>query len=150
MIQFVQFGDDPGGSKFLQKLDDELATSDCDVVDTVPLAEGGFSEDVLLKVLIGAIDPEVDQAMIGRSRRPEQLERFNYGSWTYSLPLPRASLKHLLDFRPPEDCPEDKLKMLEKFDTVLLIDDSTSMGYPDIFSGGKRKSRWDEVRLQKY
>jgi hypothetical protein len=69
-IQFVQVGDDAKAKKYLDELDNELNTTHKirDMVDTtssLKLGHDGLSGDVLVKVLVGAVNRRIDRKGYG-------------------------------------------------------------------------------------
>ncbi|KAH9993314.1 hypothetical protein BJV74DRAFT_771130 [Russula compacta] len=74
-IQFVQIGDDPDATEALKELDDQLGPAHGvrDMVDTTPfcLAEPHLREDVIIKVVLGAINSTLDN-----NRAPPSLPQY--------------------------------------------------------------------------
>jgi len=64
-IQFVQIGDSPTATKFLQELDDNLSSNHGvrDIVDTTPctMTGGKLTAEMLTKILLGGINRRVDR-----------------------------------------------------------------------------------------
>ncbi|KAL4267402.1 VWFA domain-containing protein [Pleurotus pulmonarius] len=61
-IQFVQIGQSPKATEFLQELDNGLAATHGirDIVDTTPFIGGDLTSEVLTKILLGGINRRVD------------------------------------------------------------------------------------------
>lgn len=61
-IQMLQVGNDPGATRALQELDDELSNKHGirDMVDTVPY-EGDFTAELIVKTLLGGINRRLDR-----------------------------------------------------------------------------------------
>ncbi|KIK51445.1 hypothetical protein GYMLUDRAFT_50537 [Collybiopsis luxurians FD-317 M1] len=65
-IQFVQIGQSMRATKYLQKLDDDLAKEDGvrDIVDTTPYFGHKLTRDVLIKIMLGGINRKFDEQVI--------------------------------------------------------------------------------------
>ena len=59
-IQFVQVGDDPDATAYLQSLDNDLKGVR-DIVDTTPYLGGELTVDMIIKIVIGGINRRVDK-----------------------------------------------------------------------------------------
>ncbi|KAI0278680.1 hypothetical protein BGY98DRAFT_916678, partial [Russula aff. rugulosa BPL654] len=63
-IQFAQIGDDANAAKALKELDDQLGPDHGvhDTVDTTPFsqAESSLRADLIIKIVLGAIDSAID------------------------------------------------------------------------------------------
>ncbi|KAG9218773.1 hypothetical protein CCMSSC00406_0001113 [Pleurotus cornucopiae] len=61
-IQFVQIGQSPKATEFLEELDNGLAATHGirDIVDTTPFIGGDLTSEVLTKILLGGINRRVD------------------------------------------------------------------------------------------
>ncbi|KZT05560.1 uncharacterized protein LAESUDRAFT_624491, partial [Laetiporus sulphureus 93-53] len=62
-IQFVQIGDDPQATEFLNELDNGLSQNYGirDIVDTTPYLGGRLTADLIIKILLGGINRRVDR-----------------------------------------------------------------------------------------
>ncbi|KZT71568.1 hypothetical protein DAEQUDRAFT_665888 [Daedalea quercina L-15889] len=62
-IQFVQIGDSPDATEFLNELDNGLGEEYGirDIVDTTPYIGGALSADLIIKILLGGINRRVDK-----------------------------------------------------------------------------------------
>lgn len=62
-IQFVQIGNSPDATAFLDELDNGLAQTYNirDIVDTTPYTGGSLSADIIIKILLGGINRRVDR-----------------------------------------------------------------------------------------
>ncbi|TFK28923.1 hypothetical protein FA15DRAFT_652358 [Coprinopsis marcescibilis] len=61
-FQFIQIGDDPQATAFLEKLDGDNLKLPVDIVDTVPTRPGqAFSPEFLKKVILGGISDNYDK-----------------------------------------------------------------------------------------
>jgi len=62
-IQFVQIGNSPRASAFLEELDNSLAERHGirDIVDTTPYTGGSLDADTIIKILLGGINRRVDR-----------------------------------------------------------------------------------------
>ena len=61
-IQFVQIGTDRNATRFLQQLDDDIASEQGvrDIVDTTPYI-GQLNAETIIKILLGGINRRVDR-----------------------------------------------------------------------------------------
>ncbi|KAI0278683.1 hypothetical protein BGY98DRAFT_916683 [Russula aff. rugulosa BPL654] len=70
-IQFVQIGDDADAAEALKELDDQLGPDHGvrDMVDTTPFsqAEPSLRADLIIKVVLGAINDSLDNTMVPQS-----------------------------------------------------------------------------------
>lgn len=62
-IQFVQIGNNPEATEFLNELDDDLSRVHGvrDIVDTTPYNGGNLSAELIVKILLGGINRRVDR-----------------------------------------------------------------------------------------
>jgi len=62
-IQFVQIGDDPAATEYLESLDDALKVeyNIRDIVDTTPYTGKDVTADEILKILLGAVNRRLDR-----------------------------------------------------------------------------------------
>ncbi|PIL37408.1 hypothetical protein GSI_01102 [Ganoderma sinense ZZ0214-1] len=62
-IQFVQIGTDRNATRFLQQLDDDIASEQGvrDIVDTTPYLGGQLNAETIIKILLGGINRRVDR-----------------------------------------------------------------------------------------
>lgn len=62
-IQFVQIGNSPDATAFLDELDNGLAQTYNirDIVDTTPYTGGSLSAEIIIKILLGGINRRVDR-----------------------------------------------------------------------------------------
>ncbi|KAI1796108.1 hypothetical protein LXA43DRAFT_937673 [Ganoderma leucocontextum] len=62
-IQFVQIGTDRNATRFLQQLDDDIASDQGvrDIVDTTPYLGGQLNAETIIKILLGGINRRVDR-----------------------------------------------------------------------------------------
>ena len=66
-IQFVQIGNDITATRYLRKLDDDIANSVPkirDIVDTTPYLGKEVSSDMIVKIMLGGINRREDQKML--------------------------------------------------------------------------------------
>lgn len=70
-IQFIQVGNDPGATMFLEELDEELAgvNNTRDIVDTIKSTGDDLKGDALIKALTGGFNRRQDRAGERRQRR---------------------------------------------------------------------------------
>ncbi|OJA20950.1 hypothetical protein AZE42_03499 [Rhizopogon vesiculosus] len=96
-IQFLQIGMDEEAARALRVLDDELSArfKIRDIVDATPFdhTQGGFSTDYMLKILIGSLNKELDNALPPNEVLPPG-KRVNLSPPAFdtrSPPMPRPS-----------------------------------------------------------